>query len=297
MALCAGILLATGAANADSTQPDAASVNTEQDVEALLKKVEQQISVGHTMYPAGDCAIDTWKQVLQQTTSPNARSQLADFVTHMRSRAIDELTAGRKSVANDTSIFATQASHIVWHTVPPVNSPNAAARPVPRSESPPAPDTPKTELFSGPVTTASPAPANETRLPPPADMPPDPNATPEQLRLAADRYATRGDEMLAANDIPAARRFYGYAAIAGSARSAIALAGTYDPNFTVAKPAKAPVTKANAVVAERDRPPREAHRKRRQLLAHRVTVVATATRVQPPFFERIFNNIRGLLNR
>jgi hypothetical protein len=44
-------------------------------------------------------------------------------------------------------------------------------------------------------------------------------------------YATRGDEMLAIKDISAARKFYEYAANAGSTRAATALAESYDPAF------------------------------------------------------------------
>ena len=44
-------------------------------------------------------------------------------------------------------------------------------------------------------------------------------------------YAARGDEMLSLKDISAARKFYEYAANAGSARAATALARTYDPAF------------------------------------------------------------------
>jgi TPR repeat protein len=49
--------------------------------------------------------------------------------------------------------------------------------------------------------------------------------------LTADVYAKRGDDMLAIKDISAARRFYEYAADAGSARAAAALARTMDPAF------------------------------------------------------------------
>jgi hypothetical protein len=45
-------------------------------------------------------------------------------------------------------------------------------------------------------------------------------------------YAARGDAMLASKDISAARKFYEYAADAGSARAAVALARSYDPAFT-----------------------------------------------------------------
>jgi TPR repeat protein len=47
----------------------------------------------------------------------------------------------------------------------------------------------------------------------------------------ADVYARRGDDMLAIKDISAARKFYEYAANAGSARAAAALARTLDPVF------------------------------------------------------------------
>ena len=50
-------------------------------------------------------------------------------------------------------------------------------------------------------------------------------------QLTADVYAKRGDDMLAIRDISAARKYYEYAANAGSARAAAALARTLDPAF------------------------------------------------------------------
>ena len=47
----------------------------------------------------------------------------------------------------------------------------------------------------------------------------------------ATLYIGRGDKMLAIKDISAARRFYEFAADAGSARAALKLARTYDPAF------------------------------------------------------------------
>lgn len=52
-----------------------------------------------------------------------------------------------------------------------------------------------------------------------------------QERAAAAALANRGDAMLANKDVVAARAFYEYAANAGSARAAAALAQTYDPAF------------------------------------------------------------------
>ncbi|MGA3005041.1 MAG: hypothetical protein ABSE20_25305, partial [Acetobacteraceae bacterium] len=54
-------------------------------------------------------------------------------------------------------------------------------------------------------------------------------AAPESAMAAF--YTARGDAMLANKDISAARKFYEYAANAGSARAAAALGRTYDPAF------------------------------------------------------------------
>jgi TPR repeat protein len=64
-----------------------------------------------------------------------------------------------------------------------------------------------------------------TTSPPTMDTP----AVPAQL--TADEYVRRGDDMLAIKDISAARKYYEYAANAGSARAAAALARTLDPAF------------------------------------------------------------------
>jgi TPR repeat protein len=47
----------------------------------------------------------------------------------------------------------------------------------------------------------------------------------------AAMYVSRGNEMLAIKDISAARKFYEYAADAGSAAGAMALAKTLDPTY------------------------------------------------------------------
>jgi TPR repeat protein len=55
-------------------------------------------------------------------------------------------------------------------------------------------------------------------------LPPTAGQPTTQDQAIAAFYATRGDEMLARKDISAARKFYEYAANAGSARAAAALA-------------------------------------------------------------------------
>ncbi|MDR3533131.1 MAG: hypothetical protein P4L90_21545 [Rhodopila sp.] len=64
----------------------------------------------------------------------------------------------------------------------------------------------------------------------PAPHPSVPARTAKE-QAAAAAFASRGDAMLVLQDITAARLFYEYAANAGSARAAAALAKTYDPVF------------------------------------------------------------------
>ena len=60
---------------------------------------------------------------------------------------------------------------------------------------------------------------------------PDTRMSTAELRSVAAISVSRGDEMLTIKDISAARKFYEYAATAGSARAATALAQSYDPAF------------------------------------------------------------------
>jgi hypothetical protein len=89
-----------------------------------------------------------------------------------------------------------------------------------------------------------------------AEVPLGSDASPVEMQLAADLHTKRGDEMLAANDIAAARTYYGYAAIEGSARAAVALVRTYDANYPV-KPAEVtPAPKPVAQIVHHRRRPR-----------------------------------------
>jgi len=310
--LCAGALLAgSPSLAADDAAKDHQAAQADQDIDALLRKIEQQISAGHAMYPSGDCAIDTWKQVLQLATttdSPKVRTALADFATHMRSRAVDEMTAGKNTVANNMNIFAVQASHIVWHTAPADNSRTATSRPVPPNEPTVAPptwhDPPKVEPLASAAPLPPPPPASAPSDTPGPDagptaptsaVPLDPNLPPEQLRLAADLYVSRGDEMLAANDVPAARKFYGYAAIAGSARAAAALAETYNPK--PAQPVATSVSGPAPAPGERRSPVSKAATRHFPTPHHTAVQYAVTSRAPPAFFEQVINNLRGLFSR
>src|ERR1700722_2213753 len=121
IALCAGFLLVGSpclAANDGSGAPsDPAAVGASQDIEALLHKVEQQVSTGHALSPAGDNAMDTWILVLQaDRTAPDStkvRSAMANFVTRLQIRAAGEKAAGRLAVAGDLTVFADLANGIM----------------------------------------------------------------------------------------------------------------------------------------------------------------------------------------
>ena len=79
-----------------------------------------------------------------------------------------------------------------------------------------------------------------------APHPSTPTRTAQELAAAA-AFTSRGDAKLALQDIVAARGFYEYAANAGSARAAMALAETYDPTFLSAMGAMG--TKPNPAMA------------------------------------------------
>jgi hypothetical protein len=321
MALCAGILLTgnatfaadDGSRNVAGTQADQ---DTLPDIDALLRRVEQQIATGHAMSPFDDSAMETWKHVLEaKRTSPDSPivlTALASFATKLRQRAADERTAGRLVVSNDMVVFADQATRLLGHnnesTPPPSDGPTARQRLTPLTTggrdiqtslgtvpSPPGTrsrDFPSLDPLASPlrfpstsmppdpgsigVTTAqttaataehkvvagSPAaggtnpvaarpipasvhpaqaatvPAPSAVLAPYASGPPVVAAAPAEPAPAVKEtppefYARRGDEMMAIKDITAARKFYEFAANAGNARAATALARTFDSEFVI----------------------------------------------------------------
>src|SRR5271166_4458902 len=138
-----------------------------------------------------------------------------------------------------------------WRPAAPPISPPADATGT-NATRPPTPAAQPTLAVALPQPTAGPAapgnspPANATGTN--ATRPPTPAAQPTlaaaasaahlvtgapatQEQSVAALYASRGDQMLAIKDVSAARRFYQYAANAGSAGAATALARTFDPSF------------------------------------------------------------------
>jgi hypothetical protein len=121
MAFCTGFLSmgsACLAANDGSgALSDPATAGTSLDIQTLLKKVEQQVSAGHALSPAGDNAMDTWILVLQADRaapgSAMVRAALAGFAAQLQIRAAGEKAAGRLAVAGDLTVFADLANGII----------------------------------------------------------------------------------------------------------------------------------------------------------------------------------------
>jgi hypothetical protein len=179
-------------------------------IEVLLGNVEQKVASDHTSSPAGDSAVDVWKQVIgviPGTDPARVGNALKAFAIHMRRRADEEKKAGNLAVSEDMSVFASHAERLIANADmmdtlpgPPKYEPLAGSLPpiaAPRPASGAGPEFPQ-----GPVTPS-----------------------------VAAFYAWRGDQMLVAKDLAAARRYFEFAAKAGNARAATALADTYEPGF------------------------------------------------------------------
>jgi len=291
IALCAGsVVVGTVALAEDSESGELhfdPAVQADQGFEALLRQIERQIIVGHTIAPEGDNALATWHQLLDviPRASPATRRALTDFAADTRRRASEAEAAGRPVVASDLLVFANQATELLEllsttepassSAVGPLLAPAATVLDPPLAALPTAIATQgarTTEAPNGSVQSLSPAgprrseigrtqaeipPSgsattsgsvasgavhSEAMLPSPAtantgaasvDLASHPSVTTQtaQERAAAAAFASRGDAMLAIKDVSAARAFYEYAANAGSARAAMALAATYDPAF------------------------------------------------------------------
>ena len=263
------------------------SVKADEELGALLFKVEQQISTGRAFVPADDNALDTWARVVQRasSSSPETLRALTGFVTRARNRAADEKAAGRTDVSIDLTLFEDLAATLLARAgaapVSPLQSQAATSEPAQQDHAGPAPgpgagvaamanrdntassdtaasvplspkvldltetgvEPARTSPSSAPAPDASPAtgvadlntghqaPAGgktELAVAIPTTPPATTRQTVQEQPLAAT-YTSRGDAMLVIKDFSAARKFYEYAANGGSARAAMALAGTYDP--------------------------------------------------------------------
>src|SRR4051794_21614325 len=120
VALCAWSLCGPPALGSEQVSGQAyaiPAVQPDQQIEALMRKAEKQISSGHTVSPEDDNALTTWQTVVRTASSksPAALRALADSVAYMRRRSDIEKAAGRKMVSIDLSVFADLAEDILVH--------------------------------------------------------------------------------------------------------------------------------------------------------------------------------------
>jgi hypothetical protein len=137
---------ASFAANDVFSDPHAVpAVKADEDLGALLFKVEQQISTGRTFVPADDNALDTWTRVVQRVSlaSPEALRALTDFVTRARNRAADEKAAGRTEVSIALTLFEDLAATLLARAgaapVSPLKSQAATSEPAREDHAAPGP--------------------------------------------------------------------------------------------------------------------------------------------------------------
>ena len=257
--LLAAAECAPGAAQAAIPADDPArSVGQRGDegVGDLLRRVEQQVSAGQFVSPQDDSAMETWGQVVRlERSSPNSvpiHEEIADFAAKIRHRAAVEEDAGRLSRSIDFVLFADLAGQLLGEapaaaqTAAPIPQASVSPSNTPRPDSTPAGNlaSPVREASaataSDAVQAARPVAAAPAVIPSVATSPPLPAASPKEPSPAAapalpspeaNFYMARGDDMLAKKDVSAARKYYQFAAQAGSARAALALGQSYDPEF------------------------------------------------------------------
>lgn len=143
-----------------------AGAQEDQQGEALLLKVEQQINAGHFIWPQDDNALRTWElfQKSAVPAAPRTRRALTDFMGRMTSRAGEEQQAGHPEISRVLTSFGAMANAMLSAPAPPsiTNSPPAKAPPATASNS------------ASTATTAPPAPASDsarTATTPPPEQP------------------------------------------------------------------------------------------------------------------------------
>jgi hypothetical protein len=243
--------MAGGALAVDNAPPAPAVAGPQPSTEELLRKIENQLLAGHMLSPATDNAMETWQEVLDRQvanpTAPEMVRALTAFAAETKARAAEAQAVGQIPLATEFNVFAEQATHLADDGRNDAAGENAAGtavetplvdRSMPASAAPPtavaAGEGGTPEAASKSVSVARPA------APVTASRRTDHDGTPAPVaasaaggvdpRMAA-LYIRRGDDLLAHKDITAARKFYQYAAEAGIAQAATALAKTYDAAF------------------------------------------------------------------
>jgi TPR repeat protein len=143
------LLLGRAASNAVAAPP------TNDRLDMLLAKVEQQLAAGHATVPSDDNALDTWLQVLSSNLSetPASLTAIQSFASDLRGRAATAKADEKLTLSADYAVFADMADHYLAKA----NGTQSGARPV-TAVSEPGP----------PPVVATP---NAESLPPPAEAP------------------------------------------------------------------------------------------------------------------------------
>jgi TPR repeat protein len=258
-AACLGSVLAVS--------PAAASGNraTDQESQALLLKIEQQLTSGHFITPADDNAVSTWEEYLARTapTTPATTRELTVFAERIRDRS-EQVSKGNPETAAGLKAFADMADSLLAElrgqpsarqmaagasssaaVSPPVNS-SAETLPPPKEK-----DTALATPVSAPRATLPSLKEKDLALVPTVSVTPQSSPSPTEKNAglappvsgststlplarnkgAAGSFHSRGDALLAVKDISGARKFYEYAANLGDASAAMALARTFDPDY------------------------------------------------------------------
>jgi Sel1 repeat len=257
LAACLGLVLATSAAVAVDNRA------TDQESQALLLKIEQQLVGGHFITPPDDNAVNTWEEYLARTapSTPVTTRELAEFAVRMRSQASEQVLKGKPESAAGLTAFADMADSLLAEltgkpatrqAVP--DAPSSAAVSPPVNVSPETSPSPKEKsaAFAPPVAASSvtlppskgrdaaqaptassgaspPLREKDVALVPPVAAPKISSA-PRDKDVAAG-FLSRGNALLAAKDISGARKFYEYAADLGDASAAMAMGRTFDPYY------------------------------------------------------------------
>jgi hypothetical protein len=270
--MCAAVVPGSATAVVADDEPAqiSAATRANEEVEVLLKRIEEQIVAGRTFSPRNDNAVVTWTRAMRRINlaAPATERLLNTFIDGLRRRAREEQASEHTVIAVDLGLFADQASDLLarratmetsrtepaqqqlTQTATPVPSNDAAEpgrvqaanrAPNPGRSDAPAPDGAHTATVEA---TRAPLPNDGRRAatlaPPHTSFVPKPPPTggPVAEGPAAEgpaaSFMRRGDEMLVLKDVSAARKFYQYAAGTGSSRAADALARTYDPSFASA---------------------------------------------------------------
>ena len=144
-ALCLVLTKAVSAAAVDVTEPHI--TRADQDLGALLRKIEDQVSAGHAISPADDNGMETWRAVLRVAASGDqaqVRGALTGFIEHMRNRASAEKAAGKQVLSSDLTLFAEQANRLLKNA----NAASPGEVATPRAAEKPGGDVP---LSAGPI--------------------------------------------------------------------------------------------------------------------------------------------------